>query len=285
MKNKKIQKLLVKKKQRHSGLIETPLRKFTELNQPLSTLNASSDVANESVDLNSNEPIQEENREPRIAITTSIKFTSNYELLNQIKSIFSCEFIQRRKQKISFILESLSNLNASITGDTDVVMNTSDTDGVTNTTNPTSDYEIGAQDAKNNTRFSHLIVLNEDRKKPTRLDIYEIGGKSFKFKLINFKLNAIKVEKLNQELILNNFKNIELGRLFKGMFATQPEFEKRVVSSFTFKNGFIFYRRHRYMFCGGKCDVQELGPRLSLKLCAVDDEEIKSFSKNALNKA
>ena len=284
MKNKKIQKLLVKKKQRHSGLIETPLRKFTELNQPLSTLNASSDVANESVDLNSNEPIQEENREPRIAITTSIKFTSNYELLNQIKSIFSCEFIQRRKQKISFILESLSNLNASVT---DVVVNTSDTISATindcDAQNTTSYNTV--EDVKSNTRFTHLIVLNEDRKKPTRLDIYEIGGKSFKFKLLNFKLNAVKVEKLNQELILNNFKNIELGQLFKGMFATQPEFEKRVVSSFTFKNGFIFYRRHRYMFCGGKCDVQELGPRLSLKLCAVDDEEIKSFSKNALNKA
>ncbi|KAJ3381896.1 Ribosome production factor 1 [Entophlyctis sp. JEL0112] len=46
-----------------------------------------------------------------------------------------------------------------------------------------------------------------------------------------------------------------------------PEFQGRQVATFHNQRDFIFFRRHRYIFKDGKkVDLQELGPRFTLKL-------------------
>ena len=73
------------------------------------------------------------------------------------------------------------------------------------------------------------------------------------------------------ELILNNFNTRlghTIGRSFASLFPHVPEFNGRQVCTFHNQRDFIFFRRHRYIFDdeGKKCDLQELGPRFTLKL-------------------
>ncbi len=95
-----------------------------------------------------------------------------------------------------------------------------------------------------------------------------------------FKLSSIKLNKEIKghatlcdsapELILNNFSTRlghTIGRLFCALFPQAPEFDQRQVATFHNQRDFIFFRRHRYIFRDGKkCDIQEIGPRFTLKL-------------------
>jgi ribosome production factor 1 len=72
------------------------------------------------------------------------------------------------------------------------------------------------------------------------------------------------------ELLLNNFETRlghTVGRMFAALFPQVPQFQGRQAVTFHNQRDFIFFRRHRYIFKDGKrCDLQELGPRFTLKL-------------------
>ena len=96
------------------------------------------------------------------------------------------------------------------------------------------------------------------------------------------------------ELILNNFTTplgLLTAHLFRSLFPASPELQGRQVLTLHNQRDYIFLRRHRYVFrekremekavvgCDGKemkaaeglrAGLQELGPRLTLKLRRVD---------------
>ena len=58
--------------------------------------------------------------------------------------------------------------------------------------------------------------------------------------------------------------------MFASLMPHQPEFKGRQVATFHNQRDFIFFRRHRYIFKDGKrADLQELGPRFTLKLMSL----------------
>ncbi|KAJ3090984.1 Ribosome production factor 1 [Quaeritorhiza haematococci] len=124
--------------------------------------------------------------------------------------------------------------------------------------------------------YTDLIVINEDRKQPNAITIIHLPeGPTAHFKLSSIKMNKEihghgRVTAHKPELILNNFETRlghTVGRMFAALFPHVPEFKGRQVATFHNQRDFIFFRRHRYIFKDGKrCDLQELGPRFTLKL-------------------
>eukprot|EP00842_Homolaphlyctis_polyrhiza_P004711 jgi/Hompol1/5240/HPOL_004273-RA len=104
-------------------------------------------------------------------------------------------------------------------------------------------------------------------------------GPTFTFKLTSIKLNkqirghAKNKQLYKPELILNNFSTRlghTVGRMFAALFPQVPEFKGRQVATFHNQRDFIFFRRHRYIFRNGqRCDIQEMGPRFTLKLMSL----------------
>ena len=73
------------------------------------------------------------------------------------------------------------------------------------------------------------------------------------------------------EMILSNFQTrmgVQIGRMLGTLFDQRAEFRGRQVVTFRNQRDFVFFRRHRYMFTekGTDCELQELGPRFTLKL-------------------
>jgi ribosome production factor 1 len=75
------------------------------------------------------------------------------------------------------------------------------------------------------------------------------------------------------ELVLNNFATRlghAVGRMFQTLFPPLPEFQGRQVVTLHNQRDFLFLRRHRYAFrSADKVALQEIGPRLTLKLRAL----------------
>lgn len=157
--------------------------------------------------------------------------------------------------------------------------------------------------------FTHVIVVNEDRKLINALTIIVLpAGPTFHFSLTNYvppqRIRGHgKPTSHTPELILNNFLT-PLGRvtagLFQSMFPRQPEFNGRQVVTLHNQRDYVFFRRHRYVFRdkrdsekpvgygledGGKdggngskgdesipikVGLQELGPQFTLKLRRVE---------------
>jgi ribosome production factor 1 len=153
-----------------------------------------------------------------------------------------------------------------------------------------------------NRDYTALVVLMqaEHEKKPDGLDIIHLpNGPHFHFTVTNW----IEGKKLPRhandtghypELILNNFKTplgILTAHLFKGLFPATPELEGRQVLTLHNQRDYIFVRRHRYVFrdkresekpitgADGKplkgvedvkVGMQEIGPRMTLKLRRID---------------
>ncbi|KAI9779156.1 MAG: hypothetical protein M1839_007691 [Geoglossum umbratile] len=151
-----------------------------------------------------------------------------------------------------------------------------------------------------NRNFTALLVLKEDQKKPTGLDIVHLPhGPTFHFSISNW----VEGKKLpghgrptdhSPELILNNFRTplgLLTARLFRALFPQQPDLQGRQVVTLHNQRDYIFLRRHRYVFRekrateknvvgpdgkevkgveGIRAGLQELGPRLTLKLRRVD---------------
>ncbi|KAI9596117.1 Brix-domain-containing protein [Syncephalis fuscata] len=127
-----------------------------------------------------------------------------------------------------------------------------------------------------NRDYTDLMIVNEDKKVPNAITFIHLpDGPTAYFKLTSIQNhksihNHGRITSHHPELILNNFNTRlghTVGRMFASLFPQRPEFEGRQVCTFHNQRDFIFFRRHRYMFKSGKrADLQEIGPRFTLKL-------------------
>jgi len=125
-------------------------------------------------------------------------------------------------------------------------------------------------------KYTDLIVVNEDRKKPHSLILCHLPyGPTAIFRLTSI----VRPRRIHNhaaptdhfpELILNNFNTRlghTVGRMFTALLPPRPEFEGRRVMTFHNQRDFIFFRHHRYIFDSTeKARIQEIGPRFCLKL-------------------
>jgi ribosome production factor 1 len=148
--------------------------------------------------------------------------------------------------------------------------------------------------------FTHVVVLNEDEKRPKGIDIVPLPqGPMFHFSISNWIPGKRLPGHGNPtdhipELILNGFRTplgVVTAHLFKGLFPARPEILGRQVVTLHNQRDYIFLRRHRYVFrdkrqseksiqgTDGKpmkgvedirAGLQELGPRFTMKLRRVD---------------
>ena len=151
-----------------------------------------------------------------------------------------------------------------------------------------------------NRNYTALVVLTEDLKRPSGLDIVHLPeGPTFHFSISNW----VEGKKLPghgrptehiPELILNNFRTplgLLTAHLFRNLFPVKPELQGRQVITLHNQRDYIFVRRHRYVFRekrdreknvvgadgkevkgveGIRAGLQELGPRFTLKLRRID---------------
>ncbi|OLY82718.1 Ribosome production factor 1 [Smittium mucronatum] len=176
---------------------------------------------------------------PKVIITTTKKATkATYEFSMELKSIIpDSQFIKRQSTfSLDQIMEFCSNRD-----------------------------------------YTDLIVVSEDHREPTHITIIHLPeGPSAKYRLTRIKEKKYIVGHGNPtahkpEIILNNF-NTRLGhivgKMFAALFPQIPEFEGRQAVTFHNQRDFIFFRRHRYEFVNGKkVNLQEIGPRFTLRLC------------------
>lgn len=148
--------------------------------------------------------------------------------------------------------------------------------------------------------YTHVVVLNEEFKKPKGLDIVHLpDGPMFHFSISNWVEGAKIPGHGNPtnhfpELILNGFRTplgLLAAHLFKSLFPHRPDIQGRQVVTLHNQRDYIFFRRHRYVFrdkrgteksiqgADGKlmkgveeirAGLQELGPRFTLKLRRID---------------
>jgi len=151
-----------------------------------------------------------------------------------------------------------------------------------------------------NRNYTTLVIMNEDLKRPSGLDIVHLpNGPMFHFSINNWVEGARlpghgNPTGHNPELILNGFRTplgLLTAHLFRTMFPPQPELLGRQVVTLHNQRDYIFLRRHRYVFrdkrateksiqgADGKpvkgvedikAGLQELGPRFTLKLRRID---------------
>jgi ribosome production factor 1 len=151
-----------------------------------------------------------------------------------------------------------------------------------------------------NRNYTAIVIVNEDQKKISGIDIVHLPqGPMFHFSVSNW----IEGKKLPghgtaseayPELILNNFRSplgILTAHLFRTLWPAQPDLAGRQVVTIHNQRDYCFVRRHRYVFRekretekpvvgadgkemkgveGIKAGLQELGPRMTLKLRRVD---------------
>lgn len=177
---------------------------------------------------------------PKVLITTSQKATrTTYEFCEEITTIFpGAELIRRPKGK-GFEMGRIASWAAG-------------------------------------RNYSHLIVVNEDMKKPNAMTIvYLPDGPTAYFKLSSIELSKkisghARATEHFPELVLNGFVTRlghTVGRLFQTLFPPMPEFQGRQVVTLHNQRDFLFFRRHRYAFRSiEKVQLQEIGPRFTLKL-------------------
>ncbi|KAH9935897.1 Brix-domain-containing protein [Epithele typhae] len=177
---------------------------------------------------------------PKVLITTSPKSTrTTYDFCDEIVGVFpGAEFIRRKKGK-GFEMGRIAGWAA-------------------------------------NRGYSHLIVVNEDMKKPNAITMVHLpDGPTAYFKLTSIQLSQrisghARSSAHFPELVLNGFVTRlghTVGRLFQTLFPPMPEFQGRQVVTLHNQRDFLFFRRHRYAFRSPeKVALQEIGPRFTLKL-------------------
>lgn len=128
--------------------------------------------------------------------------------------------------------------------------------------------------------FTDIIVVYERLKKPYRMTITHLpDGPTAEFKLYNviykeqLEENARSTEH-TPELIFKNFKTklgFRLGRMINALFPLRPELKGRQVMTFHNQRDYIFFRYHRYIFADEltKVNLQEIGPRFSMRLLSI----------------
>ncbi|TBU30697.1 Brix-domain-containing protein [Dichomitus squalens] len=177
---------------------------------------------------------------PKVLITTSPKATRlTYDFCDELVGVFpGAEFIRRKKGK-GFEMGRIAGWAA-------------------------------------NRDYSHLVVVNEDMKKPNALTVVHLPeGPTAYFKLTSIELSQqisghARSTAHFPELVLNGFVTRlghTVGRLFQTFFPPMPEFQGRQVVTLHNQRDFLFFRRHRYAFRSTeKVALQEIGPRFTLKL-------------------
>lgn len=160
-----------------------------------------------------------------------------------------------------------------------------------------------------NRDYTDLLVVNENKKKVDQLMIIHLpDGPTATFKVTSVQYpEQIEgrgiMSSHNPELILNNFTTRMghgVGRMIAALFPHVPEFTGRRIITFHNQRDFIFVRQHRYIFdpdaenkeVGFKPRIQELGPRMTLKLQRLQhgtfdtvEGEFEWFGTNALYKS
>jgi ribosome production factor 1 len=160
-----------------------------------------------------------------------------------------------------------------------------------------------------NRDFTDLIVVGETRKTvDTMMIIHLPEGPTATFKISNIQYpedipDAGPITNHDPELILNNFTTrmgYGVGRMIAALFPQVPDFSGRRVITFHNQRDFIFVRQHRYIFdrdpfdkeVGLKPRIQELGPRMTLKLQRIQhgtfdtmEGEFEWFGHNRLYKS
>ncbi|KAI8324708.1 Brix-domain-containing protein [Martensiomyces pterosporus] len=127
-----------------------------------------------------------------------------------------------------------------------------------------------------NREYTDLMVVTEDHKEPSHLTLIHLPeGPTAHFRLTSIKggkeiSGHARATSHYPELILNQFTTRlghTIGRMFAALFPQVPEFQGRQAVTFHNQRDFIFFRRHRYVFRSGKrVDLQEIGPRFTLRL-------------------
>ncbi|KIV85291.1 hypothetical protein PV11_00999 [Exophiala sideris] len=151
-----------------------------------------------------------------------------------------------------------------------------------------------------NQGYTAVIVLEEDQKRPSGMTIVHLPiGPTFHFSISNWYTSKSipghgRSTDHIPELILNNFTTplgLLTAHLFRSLFPATPDLRGRQVLTLHNQRDYIFLRRHRYIFRdkreteksvvgpdgkevkgveGIRAGLQELGPRLTLKLRRVD---------------
>ena len=128
-------------------------------------------------------------------------------------------------------------------------------------------------------KYTDLIVIGERHKEPYTLTMIHLPDGPTAY----YRLSSIRSAKSIRnhgnptshppELIMNHFNTmlgVTVGRFLTSLFPPRPEFRGRQVVTFHNQRDFIFFRRHRYIFnTTEKVSLQELGPRFTLKLYAI----------------
>lgn len=143
---------------------------------------------------------------------------------------------------------------------------------------PRGDYKVKDICAyATNKGYSAVMVWRESRKKIKELVMCNLpAGPTAVFKVtsdvLNMKIkNHGNATDHHPEIVVNNFNSMvgrRIGRFFGSLFPHAPDFKARTVCTFHNQRDFIFFRRHRYIFNeeGDNADLQEIGPRFTLKL-------------------
>ncbi|PHJ22843.1 imp4 family u3 small nucleolar ribonucleoprotein [Cystoisospora suis] len=124
--------------------------------------------------------------------------------------------------------------------------------------------------------FTDLLIFKEKNHRPHGLYIVHLPeGPTSYFRISGVRLaqemhGAATMTTHLPELLLNNFTTRlgrRVARQLAALFPLTPEFVGRRVVTFHNQRDFIFFRHHRYIFEDGKkTRLQEIGPRLTLKL-------------------
>ncbi|KAK4123170.1 Brix-domain-containing protein [Parathielavia appendiculata] len=156
-----------------------------------------------------------------------------------------------------------------------------------------------------NRAYTALLVVHEDQKRPSQLSICHLNGEdappgpTLTYTIRNYQPGKVIPGHGNAtnhypELLLNGFKT-PLGLLaaksMNTLFPPKPELQGRQVLTLHNQRDYIFFRRHRYVFRearpteknvvgadgkemegvkGIRAGLQEIGPRMTLKLRRVD---------------
>ncbi|CDW55807.1 Brix domain containing protein [Trichuris trichiura] len=132
-----------------------------------------------------------------------------------------------------------------------------------------------------NESFTDLLIVHEDNRQPNGIVLCHLpDGPTAYFKLQSLKfpsdIKGCKRDRVfgNPELVLNNFSTRlghTIARMFACLFPQNPHFRGRRVVTFHCQRDYIFFRHHWYEFKknGTKAALQELGPRFTLRLKAV----------------
>ncbi len=127
--------------------------------------------------------------------------------------------------------------------------------------------------------YTDIISIEEHWKTPNGLWLIHLPeGPTAYFKLTSFKRGRDirghgRASDHHPEVILNRFSTRighTLARMFVALFPQEPQFNGRRVVTFHNQRDYIFIRHHRYIFRNAeKVGLQELGPRITLKLRSV----------------